>query len=42
MWSTRKRVRCFQNVVQVLLSREELDNYDMSQENADAIIDIGM
>ena len=38
----RKRVCCFQNVVQVLLSREELDNYDMSQENADAIIDIGM
>ena len=38
----RKRVRCFQNVVQVLLSREELDNYDMSQENADAIIDISM
>lgn len=38
----RKRVRCFQNVVQVLLSREELNNYDMSQENADAIIDIGM
>ena len=38
----RKRVRCFQNVVQVLLSREELDNYDMSQVNADEIIDIGM